>query len=267
MSRAGSLPHPVAYVFDLDGVLYRMDEPVPWAREALERLRAAGRRIFFLTNNSSKTRADYVAKLAGFGIPATEEEVMTSAYALGVHFAEAGAAGSSVYVIGEQGLVAELQAAGMRVVPFHPQHSADYVVVGWDRGLTYTKLAEAHRLITAGSRFIATNRDATYPDAGGLTLPGNGAAVAALVTSTGVNPLTIGKPEPYTVQLILRRAGIAPEQCLVVGDRLDTDIAAGKRVGTPTALVLTGVTSRAEAEAAPPHLQPDFILEDLRALP
>lgn len=244
-----------------------MDEPVPWAREALERLRAAGRRVFFLTNNSSKTRADYVAKLARLGIPASEDEVMTSAYAAGIYFREAGAAGSTVYVIGEQGLIGELTAAGMQVVPFHPKQHAQYVVVGWDRGLTYTKLAEAHRLIMAGARFIATNRDATYPDAGGLTLPGNGAAVAALVTSTGVTPLTIGKPEPYTVQLILRRAGAAPRECLVVGDRLDTDIAAGRRVGARTALVLTGITSREEVEAAPPDLRPDLVLDDLRGLP
>ncbi len=267
MNRDHALPDPSVYIFDLDGVLYRMDEPVPWARETLERLRAAGRKVFFLTNNSSRTRRDYVTKLASLNITAHEEEVMTSAYALGVYFNEVGAAGSSVYVIGEHGLVAELQAAGMRVVPFHPERHVPYVVVGWDRGLTYTKLAEAHRLVLAGASFIATNRDATYPDAGGLTLPGNGAAVAALVTSTGVSPITIGKPEPYTVQLILRRAGASPQECLVVGDRLDTDIAAGKKVGTRTALVLTGITSKEEALAAPPELRPDLLLTDLRELP
>src|SRR2546423_12280512 len=131
-----------------------------------------------------------------------------------------------------------------------------FVLSGWDRQFTYTKLAHAQQYIQRGAVFIATNRDATYPDSGGRTLPGSGALVAALETCSGVIPLVIGKPEPYTLELILRRAGARPDECLVIGDRLDTDIAIGKAVGTRTALVLTGVHTQADI-AACPQLPPD----------
>lgn len=254
------------YVFDMDGVLYRMDEPLPGAAEAIRRLRARGDAVFYLTNNSSKTRADYVEKLAGFGIPATPDEIMTSGHATAQLMAEWGAVGKSVYVIGEQGLREELAAVGLQLVDYSEETPIDYVVVGWDRQFTYHKLTEAHRAILRGATFIATNRDATYPDADGRTLPGGGTIVAAVETCTGVAPRVIGKPEPYTLQLILRRAHAAPADCLVIGDRLDTDIALGKRVGARTALVLTGISTRAEAEAAPPELRPDFLWNDLTEL-
>jgi phosphoglycolate/pyridoxal phosphate phosphatase family enzyme len=254
------------YVFDMDGVLFRMDDPLPGAAEAVRRLHEHGDAVFYLTNNSSKTRADYVEKLARFDIHATPDEVMTSAYATGRLFIEWGAAGRSVYVVGEHGIREELASAGMKIVDYREDAPIDYVVAGWDRGFTYRKLAEAHLAITRGARFIATNRDATYPDTGGRTLPGGGSLVAAIETCTGVRPFTVGKPEPYTLELILRLAGAAPAECVVVGDRLDTDVALGKRVGARTALVLTGVSTRADVEAAPPELRPDFIWNDLGEL-
>ncbi len=255
------------YVFDLDGVLYRMDDPIPGAAEALERVRGRGALTFFLTNNSSRTRSDYAQKLTRLGIPASPSEVMTSAYATGRMLVEAGAAGKSVYVVGEEGLRYELSAAGMRVVPYSDEDTIDYVVAGWDRQFTYTKLTEAHWAIGRGAAFIATNRDATYPDAGGRTLPGGGSVVAAIQTCSGVTPTTVGKPEPYTLDLILRETGTRREECLVVGDRLDTDIALGRRGGVRTALVLTGVTSRADVAAAPSEWRPDLVLNDVTELP
>ena len=253
-------------VFDLDGVLYRMDDPVPGAREALERLRARGTAVFFLTNNSSRTRQDYVRKLQSLGMRASVEEVMTSAYAAGRLFQEWGAVGRTVYVVGESGLRQELAWAGMRVVDYSDEAAIDYVVVGWDRSFTYQKLTEAHLAIGRGARFVATNRDATYPNAGGRTLPGSGALVAAVEACTGVTPFTVGKPETYALDLILRQAGCAPPDCLVVGDRLDTDIAVGLRAGTATALVLTGVSTRADVEARP-DLRPDYIWDSLDEMP
>ncbi len=255
------------YVFDLDGVLYRMNDPVPGAAEALERLRGRGDGVRFLTNNSSRTRLDYAQKLTSMGIAALEEEVMTSAYALGRLFQQWGDAGKSVYIIGEVGLVTELESAGMRTVPYEEDKWIDFVVVGWDRQFTYRKLADAHLAVASGARFIATNRDPTYPDAGGRTLPGSGSLVASLVTCSGKEPLTIGKPERYTLELLLKSAGVSPQECTVVGDRLDTDIALGKNVGTKTALVLTGVHTRADVDAAPPSLRPDYVWESLAALP
>jgi phosphoglycolate/pyridoxal phosphate phosphatase family enzyme len=250
----------------MDGVLFRMDDPLPGASDAVNRCRRRGERVWFLTNNSSRTREDYVSKLAKFGIQASAEEIVTSAWAAGRRLAEWGAKGSRVLVIGEQGLRSELTAAGMHVVD-RAEDAPQYVVVGWDRGLTYDKLAQAHLAVCAGARFIATNRDATYPDAGGRTLPGGGSIVAALAASTGVEPPVIGKPDPYCLELILQLSSCPPRQAMMVGDRLDTDIALGKRLGTQTGLVLTGVTSAAEAADAPDSLRPDFIWPDLTTFP
>jgi len=253
-------------VFDMDGVLWTMEEPLPHAAEAVARCRHAGCAVCFLTNNSSQTRAAYVAKLGRFGIPANEDEVVTSAYATATILA-AEKPGATVVMIGEDGLRQELESAGLLIVPYREGDRVDYVVVGWDRGLTYDKLAQAHAaIVRGGARFVATNRDVTYPAEGGRTLPGGGSIVAAVEASTGVTPRTIGKPEPHTLQWILDTAKCPPDQCLVVGDRLDTDIALGRKLGTQTALVLTGVSTRAEAESAPLDRRPDYIWPDLSAL-
>src|SRR5207247_84149 len=140
---------------------------------------------------------------------------------------------------GEQGLKDELAAVGMRLVEYSEDEPIDYVVCGWDRQFTYAKMTNAHLAIARGAQFIATNRDATYPDSGGRTLPGSGAIVASIETCSGVTPRVIGKPEPYTLELILQMSGYTPDQCVVIGDRLDTDIAIGNRVGAKTVLVLT----------------------------
>lgn len=253
-------------VFDMDGVLFRMDDPIPGAADAVRRLRERGELVYFLTNNSSKSRDEYVAKLARFDIPSTPAEIMTSAYATALMFREQRQTGRSVFVVGEAGLKRELADVGMRIMEEPEAAQPDFVVAGWDRGFTYVKLAAAQQAILKGAVFIATNRDKTYPDSGGRVLPGGGAIVAAIETCTGVVPKTIGKPEPYTLEIILRLAGASPEECLVIGDRLDTDIAIGNAVGARTALVLTGISTRAEAESAPPEWRPDAIWTDLRDL-
>ncbi len=254
-------------VFDMDGVIWSMDDPIEHAADAIGRCRRAGVAVYFLTNNSSKTRADYVAKLSRFGITCSEDEVVTSAHAAAQWLQADGAEGKAVVVIGESGLREELTRIGMRLVQYSEGDRVEYVVVGWDRGLTYDKLLQAHGAITrGGARFIATNRDATYPLAQGRTIPGGGSIVAAVATSTGVEPITIGKPEPYTLISILRREGAEPDECLVVGDRLDTDIAIAKRVGARSALVLTGVSTADEVADLPADLRPDWIWPDLSFL-
>lgn len=254
-------------VFDMDGVLWSMDDPIEHGAEAIRRCRQAGVSVYFLTNNSSKTRADYVAKLAGFGIESTVDEVVTSAHATAQWLEADGARGKTAVIIGEAGLRCELDQVGVNVVEYVEGDAVAYVVVGWDRGLTYDKLLQAHGAITrGGARFIATNRDATYPLAMGRTIPGGGSIVAAVATSTGVEPITIGKPEPYTLLTILEREGAAPRQCLVIGDRLDTDIAIATRVGTRSALVLTGVSTAEEAADLPPAQRPEYVWPDLSSL-
>lgn len=250
-------------VFDMDGVLFRMDDPLPGAAKAVRRLRERGERVFFLTNNSSKSRDEYVAKLARFDIPSTPDEIMTSAYATSLMFRETGQSGKSVYVVGEAGLKRELQNADMVIVEDIEERQPDFVVAGWDRQFTYAKLATAQQAILRGAAFIATNRDKTYPDSGGRVLPGGGAIVAAIETCSGVVPRTIGKPEPYTLEIILKLAGASPCDCLIIGDRIDTDIAVGKAVGAVTALVLTGISTLADVQASPPNWKPDYVWSDL----
>jgi 4-nitrophenyl phosphatase len=264
-------------VFDLDGVLYRGADPVPGAADALARLRARGARVFFLTNNSTQTRADFVAKLTGMGMPCAEDEVMTSAYATAVYLTRVqNAAGKSALVIGGDGLRTELTRAGLTVL--HPDDwdpedanapAVDYVVVGLDRGFTYQRLHRAQQAVLRGAAFVATNRDGQFPVEGGRVTPGAGSVVAAIAAAADKEPLTIGKPETGGLEAILAASGAAPADALMVGDRLDTDIWCGNRLGVPSALVLTGITSAERARelvAARPEWAPTYTLNDLTEL-
>jgi 4-nitrophenyl phosphatase len=259
------------HIFDLDGVMYLGETAIPYATETVQRLMRAGHPVYFLTNNSGKTRADYSEKLSRVnGLDVPPEQIFTSAYATSLYLNQTGAAGKSVFVIGEPGLVSELAEVGGLVpvtVPGSvPQDTIDYVVVGIDKQFTYEKLRYAHAAITRGhAQFIATNRDATFPMEEGA-IPGGGSLVAALATATGLEPLTIGKPEIHAYEAILRAAGVPATDSIMVGDRLDTDIAVGRRAGAGTVLVLTGVTDRATAHDAPPEWRPDNIIGDLREL-
>lgn len=254
-------------VFDLDGVIYLGETPIPGAIEALNELAADGRQLFFLTNNSTARRTDYVTRLGRMGFATDEEHVMTSAYATGLYLKSRGAAGKSVFVVGEAGLSAEMEMAGLRVVDIDSDERADYVVAGLDRQLTYAKLLRAHHEITVnGAEFVATNRDATYPLESG-PIPGGGAVVAPIECSTGVRPVTVGKPEPGCWLRILNLVGVQPKGALMVGDRSETDIMGAKAIGLHTALVLTGVTSAAEVESLPEAQAPDHVLTDLTGLP
>jgi 4-nitrophenyl phosphatase len=260
------------YVFDLDGVLYLGDTPIPYATDAVKRLQAAEKQVYFLTNNSGKTRESYRDKLRqvnGLDIPV--DRIYTSAYATSLYLRDhRRASGKTVFVIGEAGLAQELEhVAGLRAVtvPFQiPSSEIDFVVVGIDRSFTYEKLRYAHEAVTRGhADFIATNRDATFPMEHG-EIPGGGSIVASVATACGCEPLTIGKPEIHAYEAILEAAGAAAGESVMIGDRLDTDIAIGKRIGARTVLVLTGVTSREAALAAPDEWRPDTIAADLQEL-
>ena len=231
----------------MDGVVNLGETPIPGAAAAITALQNAGRAVYFLTNNSSRSRAHYVQKLARFGVVTEPRFVYTSAYATALYLVSKGGVGKTVFIVGEHGLAEELEAAGLKVVlaaDDEPYTQIDYVVVGIDSAFTYAKLRYAHAAITRGhAELIATNRDSTYPTENG-EIPGGGSIVASVATAAGREPITIGKPEPYGLELILRDAGATVDQADVVGDRLDTDIAAGNRLGVSTTLVLTGVTSR-----------------------
>lgn len=254
-------------VFDLDGVIYRGETAVPGAIPTLSHLTAAGHRLFFLTNNSTRSRRDYAGKLARMGYPATPEQVMTSAYATGLYLRERGAAGRRAFLIGEHGLAEEMTLAGLFVLALESDECADYVVVGLDRTLTFAKLQRAFQEVRAGATFIATNKDPTYPMEEGKEIPGGGSMVAALEYATGITPTAIGKPEPYTLLEILRLTASRAADAVMIGDRLDTDIRVGRRLGLTTVLPLTGVTTRADLGAAAPDARPDFVIDSLAELP
>ena len=201
------------------------------------------------------------------GYPATPAQVMTSAYATGLYLREHGAEGQRVFIIGEHRLAEEMTLAGLTVVPLESDEPVRYMVVGLDRSLTFAKLQRAFAAVRAGAIFIATNQDPTYPMEEGREIPGGGSMVAALQYALGAAPIAIGKPEPYTLLEILRLAGGRPEEAMMVGDRLDTDIRVGRRVGLKTVLPLTGVTSRADLEKALPDERPDFVINLLEQLP
>jgi phosphoglycolate/pyridoxal phosphate phosphatase family enzyme len=254
-------------VFDLDGVVYLGRTPIPGAIEALGALSAAGHSLYFLTNNSTRSRQSYADTLTSMGFPAQPAQVVTSAYATALYLKREGAVGKTVYVVGEAGLREEMELAGLRVLSHEDPTPAAYVVAGLDRQLTYAKLLRAHCEIRRnGAAFVATNRDATYPQEDG-EIPGGGAIVAPIECSTGVRGATIGKPEPGTWQLILELEGVRPEQAVMVGDRSETDIMGARAVGLHTVLTLTGVTTADQLPDLPEPQRPEHVIQDLTELP
>jgi len=250
------------FVFDLDGVVYRGKHPLPHAIEVLNLLQDSGRRVFFLTNNSGATRQQYAEKLQSMGVEAQPEQFITSAWATALYLQRALDRGARLFVVGEPGLKQELCAAGFEVVESVETEIPAAVVVGIDRAFSYERLAQAQYAILNGARFIATNADATYPAEDRL-LPGAGAMVAAIATATGHKPRIIGKPNPQILQPYIERGQIRPEQTLLVGDRLDTDIALANLLHIPCALVLTGVSTREDVACAPLEQLPQWVLNDL----
>ena len=245
-------------LFDLDGVLYRGDKTIPAAPPTMARLRELGVRVVFLTNNSSRTPRQVAEKLGSHGIQADPDEVVTSALATAELLAERG--GGRAFVIGMDGVQEALRGAGIQIVDGEPE-TVDLVVVGLDADATYASLKTASVLVQRGARLVATNADASFPAADGLW-PGAGALLAAITTTTGAEPEIVGKPFAPLFEFGLRRGGGG--RPLVVGDRLDTDIEGAIDLGWDTMLVLTGVSSKADAEAA--GVRPTVIAEDVSGL-
>jgi glycerol 3-phosphatase-2 len=248
-----------ALLFDLDGVLYRGDEPVPGAPETMDALREAGAHVVFLTNNSSRTPEQVSAKLGAMGIHSAPAEVVTSATATADLLAVRG--GGTAFVMGGDGVVGALRDAGLRVVDGEPE-AVDLVVVGIDDDLTYARLRTACLLVRRGASFVATNADPTFPATGRELWPGAGALVAAITTATGVEAEVVGKPHAPLFHAALRRAGVLNP--LVIGDRLDTDIAGAAALGWDSLLVLSGVAT--EDEVAESSVRPTYVAPDVRAL-
>ncbi|OWV07127.1 HAD family hydrolase [Micromonospora wenchangensis] len=250
-------------VFDLDGVIYLIDRPIPGAVEALGALRAEGRSVAFATNNASRRSSEVADLLTGIGVPADPAEVLTSAAASAELLRDRLPAGAAVLVVGAEALRAEISAVGL--TPVDRADAAPVAVVqGYGPQVGWVDLAEASVAIRAGATWVATNTDRTLPSGRG-PLPGNGSLVAALRHALDRVPdVVVGKPEPALFTTAARRAGTG--RTLVVGDRLDTDIEGARRAGLDSLLVLTGVSDVAELLGAPEQRRPTHVAADLAGL-
>ncbi|MFH0738020.1 MAG: HAD-IIA family hydrolase [Candidatus Micrarchaeota archaeon] len=252
-----------AVIFDLDGTLYVGKTPVPGAAERLAELRGKGIKVLFLTNAATRSRKGIVDKLKKMGFSAEKDEVYGGAFMLARYISEKHP-GKTVYVVGEKGIFEEFKDAGIETAD-----RADIVAVGLDRHVTYEKLAKAHVNIEKGALFIASNRDHTYPTEEGH-LPGAGAIVAALENSSGKSPIVVGKPNLYVLNLIEKDHLIKREEMLMVGDRLETDVAFAKDGGMQAALVLTGSTRKEEIAKRGAMKKngksPDFVFDSVAKL-
>jgi 4-nitrophenyl phosphatase len=248
------MPKIKCFVIDLDGVVYIGDELILNADKRIASLRRKGR-VFFTTNNATLHREEYAEKLARLGIPASPDEILTSGYVAAVYI-KTYYDDPRVYLIGEEGLKRELEEQGVEVC----HRNCNLVLAALDRGFNYEKLALALRYIEKGAPFLATNLDNALVGEAGL-LPGAGAIVSALKTASKKEPILIGKPSDIMADFILTKAGVKPEEVLLIGDRLDTDIAMGKKFGMRTALVLTGYTKQEDLKES--RVKPDYVLDRL----
>jgi 4-nitrophenyl phosphatase len=263
---------------DLDGVVYRGAAPIPGVAAVLADRAARGDTVVYVTNNSMYYRADYVTRLAALGAPVTADRVVSSARATALYLAGPGLDPPvrRVLAVGAGGLERECRDAGLDVVTaahaatrlaregidgWEAARHPDAVVVGLDPQFTYQKLAVAVDCVHHGARFVATNRDPVYPTERG-TSPGAGAIVAAVEAGSQVTPVSIGKPAPHLLELAIRSAGLDRADAVMVGDGLATDLAAANGLGIPCVLMLTGVTTRAQAEALPAQQRPVALADD-----
>ncbi len=247
---------------DLDGVTYRGHDPIDGASEGLAGARARGMRMVFVTNNASREPESVAAQLTELSIPTEPAEVMTAAQAAAQVLTTRLAPGAKVLVIGGAGLVTAVRLAGFEVVTSADDEPAA-VAQGFAPELGWTHLAEAAYAVARGAWFVASNLDLSLPTARGFA-PGNGALVGAVRAATGVMPDSAGKPSPAMYRMAIERAGArAP---LVVGDRLDTDLAGARAGGYPGLHVLTGVSTARDAVLAVPGERPHFLGGDLRSL-
>ncbi len=246
------------WLTDMDGVLVHENHPVPGASELLQQWRDQGKPYLVLTNNSIFTPRDLSARLRASGLIVPEESIWTSALAT-ADFLHSQLPGGSAFVIGEVGLTTALHEVGFTMTETEP----DYVVIGETRNYSFEAITKAIRLIGAGSRFIATNPDATGPSPDG-PLPATGAVAALITKATGKDPYVVGKPNPMMFRSAMNRIGAHSENTGMIGDRMDTDIVAGIEAGLHTILVLTGISNQVEIERFP--FRPDEVLDSVADL-
>ncbi len=251
-------------IIDMDGVLWKDDTPIGNLASVFSRIHERGLKVVLATNNATRTPEEYIAKLHNFGVKLEAWQIVTSAAATAHALSQRFPSGGSVFVVGENGVITALHEQGFDPI-VDPENETRplAVVAGFDRTLTYKKLARATLHIRAGTPFYGTNPDKTFPTPNGI-VPGAGSILACIETATEVKPIVVGKPEPFMLELAAKRMGLKPQDVLVIGDRLETDIAGGQKFKARTGLVLTGISTREQAQAWSPT--PDVIADSLTHL-
>ena len=258
MTPSSALDRYRAFLLDIDGVLVRGGEPISGAAEAVEALQVRGQ-VLLLSNNSSRSRAGVAKRLGDLGFAFKPEAIVPSSYVVARYLLETEGP-TAVWTIGEEGLRAELELAGHRIVS---PGEAEWLVVGICWGFNYAMLAEALSFLEGGGRYIATNTDATFPTPEGPK-PGAGAVVGA-IQGMGFQPhAVIGKPSPIAYRIALEQVDAPMEAVLMIGDRLETDILGARDSGIDSVLVLSGISSREDIERQ--GIRPTWLAEDLAAL-
>jgi len=253
-------------IIDMDGVLWHGNIPMPGLADFFATLRRLDINFMLATNNAAKTPALYQQKLAGFGIDIDTYHVLNSAEATAHYVRNEHEAGTAVYLVGDVGLHEAMKRQGFRILTIEEVFAGEtavVVAVGLNPNITYKELAAAAICVRKGAQFIGCNPDPSYPSEWG-PLPGAGALIAVIETSTGVQPTIIGKPGPAIFREAMSRLQGTPENTAMVGDRLTTDIAGGKAAGIQTILLLSGVTHKDDLNGS--DIQPDYVLADISEL-
>ena len=253
--------HYDAYIFDLDGTVFLGDALLPTVGETIAALRGYGMPVVFLSNNPTRTRAEYIAKLTRLGLDVAPDDIIHSSLVM-ANFLRRRMPGARLFVVGEEPLKTELQAAGFELT--EDPRRVDAVIASFDRTFAYRKLQIAFDAIRAGARFFATNADRFCPVPGGGE-PDAAAMIAAIEACTDTRvEAVVGKPSPYTIEAILDRLHVPPEGCIMIGDRLETDVTMALNAGMAGALVLTGATDEKMLAASP--IKPTYVLKRLADL-
>ncbi len=250
------------FLFDLDGCIYLEDRVIPPAPPTLAELRRRGKKLLFVTNGSFNSREVYAAKLRKMGISATVDEVLNAPWVCARYLKQHhDLLGKTAYVVGSAAFKEEARAVGLRLLDGEESRRADFVLVGAHVDFNYREIVRANFALQNGALFYSTNRDVAYPSHEGLK-PGTGALLASIEAASGCRAISTGKPEPGMMEVALSLLG--PGRTLMVGDRLNSDIAGAKQLGIPGALVLTGIATR--EDAARSEWLPNYVLEDVGEL-
>ena len=255
--------HLTSLILDMDGVIWRGESPIGDLATTFNEIHKRGLKFVFATNNATKTSEQYVARLAAFGVQVEPWQVITSAQAVTHILSRQFPRGTKIFMVGEEGVRQALEENGYNILSVEDAPLAEAVVMGIDREINFQKMSEVTYLVRKGIPFYATNPDKTFPTPRG-EIPGAGAWYSVVVTATEVQPVVAGKPYPFLMELALEKLESKKEETLVVGDRLETDIAAGQAVGCPTALVLSGVATLEQADLWRPKV--DMIANSLSDL-